>query len=166
MNQNNLWKLAVVVLVLLWSFLQINPPVGRKLGEVVQEQAAVEDSVIDKAPEAFVRAFGPHIVARGGELPRPSGSGGTAAAEPFGRSVGAPADAGHGGPEFAPGEAEQELANRVPKITADQFFKILHDGTSQPYVITYDNQRAVFKPESQIVGDGAWVGDDLYRRAS
>ncbi len=39
MNQNNLWKLGIVVLVLVWSFLQINPPVGKKLGEVFQERA-------------------------------------------------------------------------------------------------------------------------------
>ena len=39
MNQNKLWKLAVVVLVLFWSFAQINPPLGRKLGDVFQEKA-------------------------------------------------------------------------------------------------------------------------------
>ena len=39
MNQNKLWKLAVVVLVLFWSFAQINPPVGKKLGDVFQEKA-------------------------------------------------------------------------------------------------------------------------------
>src|SRR5579863_6130139 len=39
MNQNNLGKLTVVALVLLWSFYQINPPVGKKLGEVFQEEA-------------------------------------------------------------------------------------------------------------------------------
>jgi SecD/SecF fusion protein len=39
MNRNNTWKFVVVVAILVWSFLQINPPVGRKLGEVFQEQA-------------------------------------------------------------------------------------------------------------------------------
>jgi SecD/SecF fusion protein len=39
MNQNNLWKLGIVVLVLLWSIFQISPPVGKKLGDVFQERA-------------------------------------------------------------------------------------------------------------------------------
>ena len=39
MNQNKLWKLAIVVLVLVWSFFQINPPVGKKLGDVFQDKA-------------------------------------------------------------------------------------------------------------------------------
>src|SRR5580704_10426579 len=39
MNQNNLWKFILVLLILAWSFFQIYPPTGRKLGEVFQEQA-------------------------------------------------------------------------------------------------------------------------------
>ena len=39
MNQNNLWKFIIVAGVLVWSFFQINPPVGQKLGDVFMENA-------------------------------------------------------------------------------------------------------------------------------
>jgi SecD/SecF fusion protein len=39
MNQNKLTKFIIVLLILAWSFSQLYPPVGRKLGEVFQENA-------------------------------------------------------------------------------------------------------------------------------
>ena len=39
MNQKNLWKFIIVAAVLVWSFFQSYPPVGKKLGEVFLDNA-------------------------------------------------------------------------------------------------------------------------------
>src|SRR5277367_2985600 len=44
MNRNNTFRLIVVLVLLVWSFFQIYPPVGRKLADVFQEEARGRDA--------------------------------------------------------------------------------------------------------------------------
>jgi SecD/SecF fusion protein len=39
MNRNNYWRLAIVILVVVWSFVEMYPPVGGDLGEHFKEKA-------------------------------------------------------------------------------------------------------------------------------
>jgi hypothetical protein len=39
MNRNNLWKSIIVVLVVVWSFIEMYPPVGRDLVQEFKDKA-------------------------------------------------------------------------------------------------------------------------------
>jgi SecD/SecF fusion protein len=44
MNRNNLWKFIFVIMVLMWSFFEMNPPVGQNLGTAFKEKAVKTDT--------------------------------------------------------------------------------------------------------------------------
>src|SRR5882757_9546578 len=43
MNRNNLWKFVFVIAVLLWSFYEMYPPVGKDLAVAFNEKAVRKD---------------------------------------------------------------------------------------------------------------------------
>src|SRR3954469_10195416 len=53
MNRNYFWRLALVVLVLVWSLYELYPPKGRDLVEVFRDRAVNRDatfkSILDQA---------------------------------------------------------------------------------------------------------------------
>ena len=57
MNRNNLPKFIIVVVVLVWSFIEMYPPVGRNLGQFFQERAVESrkdgayTNIVDQVPE-------------------------------------------------------------------------------------------------------------------